>query len=124
VVVKRKRQRQGDASSDGYDMITIAVGRRSVEDLVSAHARASLEPLVADITGQGEAIAAGVHLGLLSGAPLDECADLAFVLANEANSEMGARSGLPRRSTIADAWGTYFPHMDLPAWVPQEWPQT
>lgn len=119
VVVKRDRQRPGESSVEGYDMITIAVGRSSVEELVSAHARASLEPLVADITGQGEAIAAGIHLGLLSGAPLIECADLAFMFANEANSEIGARSGLPRRSTVEGAWAKYFPGMDLPGWVPR-----
>jgi hypothetical protein len=117
-VVKRERQRLDEPSDESYDMITIAVGRRTVQDLVSAHARASVGPLVADITGQGEAIAAGIHLGLLSGAPLDECADVAFVFANEANSEIGARAGLPRRSTVAAAWAKYFPGMDLPVWVP------
>jgi sugar/nucleoside kinase (ribokinase family) len=122
VVVKKERHRQllGEVASEDYDMITIAVGRSSVEDLVSAHARASAEPLVAEVTGQGEAIAAGIHLGLLSGAPLDECADLAFVYANEANSEIGARAGLPRRSTVAAAWAKYFPGVDLPAWVPRD----
>jgi sugar/nucleoside kinase (ribokinase family) len=120
VIVKRERQRAGEAATEGYDMITIAVGRNSVQDLVSAHARGSLEALVADITGQGEAIPAAVHLGLLSGAPLDECADLAFVFANEVNSEIGARAGLPRRSTVAASWAKYFPGSDLPVWVPRE----
>jgi sugar/nucleoside kinase (ribokinase family) len=120
VVVKRARQPSGKVATETYDMITLAVGRSTVEDLVSAHVRASLEPLVADITGQGEAIAAGIHLGILSGAPLDECADLAFVLANEANSEIGARPGLPRRPTIVGAWAKYFPGMPLPAWVPRD----
>ena len=122
VVVKREghRQRAGEGASEGYEMITIAVGRSSVEDLVSAHARASAEPLVAEITGQSEAIAAGIHLGLLSGAPLGECADIAFVCANEANSEIGARAGLPQRSTVATAWDKYFPGVGLPAWVPRD----
>jgi sugar/nucleoside kinase (ribokinase family) len=120
VAVKRERQGTGDPASDSYDMITIVVGRNTVEDLVSAHARGSLEPLVADITGQGEAVAAAVHLGLLSGAPLDECADLAFVLANEVNAEIGARAGLPRRSTVEAAWTKYFPGSDLPVWVPRD----
>lgn len=118
VVVKRERQ-LGESSTEGYDMITIAVGRSSVEAFVSAHARGSLTPFVSDITGQGDGIAAGVHLGLLGGAPLDECADLAFVFANETNSEIGARSGLPRRSTVAAAWAKYFPGTDLPVWVPR-----
>jgi ribokinase len=118
VVVKRERI-TGEPVSEGYEMITIAVGRRTVEDFVSAHARGSLEPILADITGQGDAIAAAVHLGLLSGAPLDECADLAFVFANETNSEIGARTGLPRRSTVAEAWSKYFPGIDLPVWVPR-----
>ena len=119
VVVKRDRQRPGlgEASAEDYDMITIAVGRSSVEDVASS-LRAPRDPLVSDITGQGEAIAAGVHLGLLSGAPLSECADLAYVFANEANSEIGARSGLPRRSTIAEAWARWLPGVELPAWVP------
>lgn len=120
VIVKREPRLVGEDSTEGYDMISIAVGRRSVEDLVSAHARASLEPVVADITGQGEAVAAGIHLGLLGGAPLGECADMAFVFANESNSEIGARPGLPRRSTIAAAWAKYFPGTDLPAWVPRD----
>ncbi|HEY3143674.1 MAG TPA: PfkB family carbohydrate kinase [Acidimicrobiales bacterium] len=118
VVVKRERQVE-EKSTEGYEMITIAVGRNTVEDFVSAHARGSLAPIVGDITGQGDAIAAAVHLGLLSGAPLDECADLAFVFANEANSEIGARNGLPRRSTIAAAWEKYFAGVDLPVWVPR-----
>ena len=120
LVVVVKRERLGERTTEGYDMITIAVGRSSVEDLVSARARATSLPLVADITGQGEAIAAGVHLGLLSGAPLDECADLALVLADEANLEIGARAGLPRRSTVAAVWAKYFPGVDLPAWVPRD----
>jgi sugar/nucleoside kinase (ribokinase family) len=119
VVVKRIRQRPGlgEASVEDYDMITIAVGRRFVEDLVSDHASAPRNPL-ADITGQGEAVAAGVHLGLLAGAPLDECADAAYVFANEANSEIGARAGLPRRTTVASAWARWLPGRDLPGWVP------
>jgi sugar/nucleoside kinase (ribokinase family) len=120
VVVKREPRRTGDGGSEGYDMVTIAVGRGSVQDLVSAHARGSPQRLVADITGQGEAIAAAVHMGLLSGAPLDECADLAFVMANEVNTEIGARAGLPRRSTIEAAWLKYFPGGDLPVWVPRD----
>jgi sugar/nucleoside kinase (ribokinase family) len=120
VVVKRERQRTGEGPTEGYDMITVAVGRRAVEDLVSAHARGSLGPVVAEITGQGQAIAAAVHLGLLGGAPLDECADLAFVFANEVNSEIGSRTGLPNRGTVAAAWAKYFAGTDLPAWVPRE----
>ncbi|MGH9210847.1 MAG: PfkB family carbohydrate kinase [Acidimicrobiales bacterium] len=120
VVVKRERRRTEERGTEGYDMITIAVGRSTVQDLVSAHARGSLEPIVADISGQGDAIAAAVHLGLLSGAPLDECADLAFVFANEVNAEIGARAGLPRRSTVEAAWAKYFPGSDLPVWVPRD----
>lgn len=120
VVVVKREPRLADDSNEGYDMVSVAVGRRSVEDLVSAHARGSLEPLVAEITGQGEAVAAGIHLGLLGGAPLSECADMAYVFANESNSEIGARPGLPRRSTIAAAWAKYFPGTDLPAWVPRD----
>jgi sugar/nucleoside kinase (ribokinase family) len=119
VVAKRERQRIGDGSPEGYDMVTVAVGRRAVEDLVSAHARGSLGPVVAEITGQGQAIAAAVHLGLLAGAPLDESADLAFVFANEVNSEIGSRAGLPSRATVAAAWARYFPSTELPAWVPR-----
>jgi sugar/nucleoside kinase (ribokinase family) len=117
VVVNREWHYHAEASGEDHDMITIAVGRGSVQDLVSARARRSPDALLVDITGQGQAVAAGIHLGLLSGAPLHECADLAFVLANEANTEIGSRAGLPQRSTIGDAWAKYFPNMDLPEWV-------
>lgn len=120
VVVRREIQPDTEAHTEGDDRITIAVGRRSVQDLVSAPASAVLEPFVVDITGEGQAISAAIHLGLLSGAPLDECADLAFVFASEANSEIGARAGLPRLSTIADTWAKYFPGVDLPDWVPRD----
>jgi ribokinase len=119
VVVTKRERLGGDPSTEGYDMITIAVGRSTVENFVSAHLRGSLEPIVADITGQGDAIAAAVHLGLLSGAPLDECADLAFVFANESNSEIGARDGLPRRSTVEAAWDRYFDGVEPPVWLPR-----
>jgi sugar/nucleoside kinase (ribokinase family) len=122
-VVKRERATGGERSDqipDEYDMITIAVGRQTIETIVSTHGRGAMDQPILDITGQGDAIAAAVHLGLLSGAPLDECADLAMVFANETNSEIGARTGLPRRSTMASSWGRYFPHTELPVWVPRE----
>ncbi len=120
-VVKRERvfgSERSDQIAEDHDMITIAVGRNTIETIVSAHAR-GIEASVQDITGQGDAVAAAVQLGLLSGAPLDECADLAMVMAHEVNSEIGARTGLPRRSTIAAAWAKYFPHVELPVWVPR-----
>lgn len=107
----------GVDGADTEDVITLAVGRSSIEDLAAVGPRASLVPLVADITGETDAIAAGVHLGLLHGAPLTECVDVAFVLANEANSEIGCRAGLPRTSTVAAAWDKYFPDVELPPWV-------
>jgi sugar/nucleoside kinase (ribokinase family) len=117
VVVKRDRQRGGAGEpAEPYELITIAVGGSSVEDMVSAGA--ARFPAAAEITGEGQAIAAGVHLGLLGRAPLDECADLAFVFANAANSQLGARTGLPRRSDVAAAWETWLPGQVLPAWVP------
>jgi len=117
LAVKREREPPGGSPSASYDMITLAVGRGTVEEMVSSRNRAPGDPFVADITGQGDAVAAGVHLGLLSGARLDECADVAFMIANEANAEIGSRAGLPRRSTVADAWVKYFPGAGLPAWV-------
>jgi len=121
-VVKRPRLTGAggpfEPANEGYEMITIAVGRSTVEDWVSARAPGSLELPFVDSVGQGDAIAAAVHLGLLSGAPLDECADLASVFANEVVSEIGSRAGLPRRSTVAAVWAKYFPRVDLPAWVP------
>jgi hypothetical protein len=120
VVVKRPRHAEGqlEPSTEGYEMITIAVGRRSVEELVSARVPASSGVGIIDNIGQGDAIAAAVHLGLLRGGPLDECANLASVLANEVASEIGTRAGLPYRSTIRPAWAKYFPLVDLPPWVP------
>jgi sugar/nucleoside kinase (ribokinase family) len=120
VVVKRPRHAEGqlEPSTEGYEMITIAVGRRSVEELVSARVPASSGVGIIDNIGQGDAIAAAVHLGLLRGGPLDECANLASVLANEVAAEIGTRAGLPYRSTIRPAWAKYFPLVDLPPWVP------
>lgn len=119
VVVKRDRQLgalggMGEAA-EPHETITIAVGGSSVEDMVSAGA--ARVPAAVEITGEGQAIAAGVHVGLLGGAPLDECADLAFVFANAANARFGARTGLPRRSDVAQAWENWLPGQEVPAWV-------
>ena len=51
---------------------------------------------------------------------VEEALDLALVLADEANLKIGARAGLPRRSTVAAVWAKYFPGVDLPAWVPRD----
>jgi sugar/nucleoside kinase (ribokinase family) len=119
VLLKRHRNPsvRSESRAQGLDFVTLAVGRSSVEDLVSTQARGSLVAGVQDSTGAGDAMAAGVHLGLLSGASAAECADLAFLLAMEVTSEVGTRSGLPRRSALGPAWARYFPGAEVPSWL-------
>lgn len=119
VLLKRHRNPsvRSESRAQGLDFVTLAVGRTSVEDLVSTQARGSLLGGVQDSTGAGDAMAAGVQFGLLNGASAAECADLAFLLAMEVTSEVGTRSGLPRRSALAAAWARYFPGAAIPRWI-------
>lgn len=119
VVVKCPRHAHGhvEPSTEGYEKIVVAAGQATVEYQASARAPASPLEAVEDGTGQGDAIAAAVHAGLLRGAPLDECADLASVFANEVVSEIGARNGLPSAKIVAQSWAKYFPGRELPAWL-------
>jgi sugar/nucleoside kinase (ribokinase family) len=119
VLLKRHRNPsvRSESRAQGLDFVTLAVGRSSVEDLVSTQARGSLVAGVQDSTGAGDAMAAGVHFGLLNGATAAECADLAFLMAMECTSEVGTRSGLPRRSALGPAWARYFPGAEIPAWL-------
>jgi sugar/nucleoside kinase (ribokinase family) len=119
VLLKRHRNPsvRSESRAQGLDFVTLAVGRTSVEDLVSTQARGSLVAAVQDSTGAGDAMAAGVHFGLLGGASAAECADLAFLLAMECTSEVGTRSGLPRRSALGAAWARYFPGAAIPSWL-------
>jgi ribokinase len=119
VLLKRHRNPsvRSESRAQGLDFVTLAVGRTSVEDLVSTQARGSLLGGVQDSTGAGDAMAAGVQFGLLNGASAAECADLAFLLAMEVTSEVGTRSGLPRRSALAAAWARYFPGAAIPPWI-------
>jgi sugar/nucleoside kinase (ribokinase family) len=119
VLLKRHRNPsvRSESRAQGLDFVTLAVGRSSVEDLVSTQARGSLVAGVQDSTGAGDAMAAGVHFGLLNGASPAECADLAFLMAMECTSEVGTRSGLPRRPALAPAWARYFPGAAVPSWL-------
>jgi sugar/nucleoside kinase (ribokinase family) len=119
VLLKRHRNPsvRSESRAQGLDFVTLAAGRGSVEDLVSTQARGSLVAGVQDSTGAGDAMAAGVHFGLLNGASPGECADLAFLLAMECTSEVGTRSGLPRRAGLAPAWARYFPGAAIPSWL-------
>jgi len=119
VLLKRHRNPsvRSESRAQGLDFVTLAVGRGSVEDLVSTQARGSLVAGVQDSTGAGDAMAAGVHFGLLNGASAAECADLAFLLAMECTSEVGTRSGLPRRAALGPAWVRYFPGAAIPSWL-------
>jgi sugar/nucleoside kinase (ribokinase family) len=119
VLLKRHRNPavRSESRAQGLDFVTLAAGRTAVEDLVSTQARGSLVAGVQDSTGAGDAMAAGVQFGLFNGASAAECADLAFMMAMEVTSEVGARAGVPRPAALPSAWARYFPGAEVPRWM-------
>jgi ribokinase len=89
------------------EQAAIACGKTEVEQVIPTQARAlrSDVPSPIDATGAGDAMAAGVLYGLLTGRSLSQCADLAFAMGASATSGLGARSGLPTEQGLA-SWFT------------------
>jgi sugar/nucleoside kinase (ribokinase family) len=79
------------------ESLFLAVGREDLEDTAEPRLAEGvrIRGRAEDSTGMGDAVAAGVMLGLLEGASLEKCANMAFAIAEFASRKLGARSGLP-----------------------------
>lgn len=119
VVLVKKHRMPGEESKEvlGFETMAVAAGRHAVEDLVSPQAPHWRVPVLADTTGAGDAMAAGLHYGMLNGASAADCVDLAYVMAMAASSDYGCRAGLVREDVLPDAWQQYLPAADLPGWL-------
>ncbi|WP_285747834.1 PfkB family carbohydrate kinase [Lentzea sp. NBRC 105346] len=92
VVVKRP---------EGY--LGLGCGRRALDEFVRAddcHSRGQR----LDRTGVGDALAAGLMLGLFYQRPLNECADIAFAMAIAESAAYGARTHLPTLADLRGRW--------------------
>jgi sugar/nucleoside kinase (ribokinase family) len=94
VVKKTQAAARGVVAPEQLDM---ACGRTTLETVVPPQARATGANVrqLLDTTGAGDALAAGVLLGLLEERTLHECADFAYLMAVQASRRFGARDGLP-----------------------------
>jgi ribokinase len=84
------------------EYLSIASGTTALEDLVPTRGRLDRHTLqdCVDATGAGDALMAGVLVGLLEGMEPDICADLAFTMAHAASRGVGARTTLPNREEL------------------------
>lgn len=114
-LVKRYRSALSGAPEAGY--LTIASGRCGLEEVIGTQARIgpTKRRSVRDSTGAGDAMAAGLHFGLLHGASLAECADLAYLMARLVSDHIGGRDGQPTADRLHAAWATQFPGVAAPA---------
>jgi len=114
VVIKRHLADHARLNSDEY--VTVACGRTEVETIVGPQQRAPFAERweVNDTTGVGDAMAAAVQAGLLCGATLSQCADLAHALAMSVSQHVGARPGLLQRKELAQYWTVHFHRARLP----------
>ena len=105
-----KRYRSSVSQEVDREYLTIASGRLDVEEIVGTQARIVLGSRlpVRDSTGAGDGMAAALHLCLLRGASLRECADLSFLLATMVSGQVGARAGQPSQEGLRGAWGELF----------------
>lgn len=113
-LVKRYQSAVSQEREAGY--LTIASGRSGIEEVVGTQARIAVknELPVKDSTGAGDAMAAGLHFGLLHGSSLRECADLSFLLATMVSDHIGARDGQPALNQLRLGWRAYFPGVAEP----------
>ncbi len=114
-LVKRFRSALSGQPEAGY--LTIASGRCGLEEVIGTQARIgpTKRRSVRDSTGAGDAMAAGLHFGLLHGASLAECADLAYLMATLVSDHIGGRDGQPTATRLHAAWTTHFPGVAPPA---------
>jgi sugar/nucleoside kinase (ribokinase family) len=116
-----KRPRSQLAAEHRPEYLTIASGRSGLEEVIGTQARIGFrnQSSVKDSTGAGDAMAAGLHFGLLRGASLAECADLAFLMATLVSDHVGGRAGQPTVDELRTAWRSYFPGVAEPACLAQ-----
>jgi ribokinase len=84
----------------------LAYGREDLEKLVCPDQSAEFFDsgrAAEDTTGAGDALAAGVLFGILSGCDVYQCTDLGFELAMRASGAFGARVALPTREDLRSA---------------------
>ncbi|MGK5679388.1 PfkB family carbohydrate kinase [Actinoplanes sp. URMC 104] len=98
------------------DYVAVAFGRTSMEGFAQPDGELSHHDIL-DATGAGDALAAGILFALLRGAPPGEAANFAYVMALSASSGVGARTGLPDTSTLAEHWRRHLPASPLPRWL-------
>lgn len=102
VVVKRP---------EGY--LGLGSGRDALEEFIRAddcHTHGQR----LDRTGVGDALAAGVLLGLFHQRPLNECADIAFMMATSESGALGARTHLPTLDQLRVRWAWLDTALSLP----------
>jgi sugar/nucleoside kinase (ribokinase family) len=63
---------------------------------------------VTDSTGAGDAVAAGIHVGLTLNLEIAQCADIAVLLAGIVSEHVGARAGQPSLASFRDRWAEQF----------------
>jgi sugar/nucleoside kinase (ribokinase family)/DNA-binding SARP family transcriptional activator len=111
-----KRYRSELKGEHRPEYLTIASGRYGLEEIIGTQARIGFrnQSPVKDSTGAGDGMAAALHFGLLRGASLAECADLAFLLATMVSDQIGARAGQPTTDDLRVAWRHHFPGVSEP----------
>jgi sugar/nucleoside kinase (ribokinase family) len=117
VVVKKPAELSRGGRASEY--LNIGCGRDSLDEFIRAE-DCSLEGKrreSLDSTGAGDALAAGLIFGLVHQRPLNECADIAFVMAMSASSALGARTRLPTLNQLGSRWAQYLSPYSAPSWL-------
>jgi sugar/nucleoside kinase (ribokinase family) len=102
----------------GY--LTIGCGTESLEEAVPINVMGSAlrgAPGVVDATGAGDALAAGIMLGLEKGRNFLDCGYLAFLMAVEVSKGWGGREALPTKSEAALNWAILGDIAGPPEWL-------
>ena len=87
---------------EGVKVVAVKLGDKGcyVTNGIESHFIMPNKVNVVDTTGAGDAFCAGFIYGLLNGKTLKECGVLGNFVASRVITEMGARSGLPRRKDL------------------------
>jgi ribokinase len=87
---------------EGVKVVAVKLGERGcyVTNGKEGHHIEPYKVNVVDTTGAGDAFCAGFIYGLLNRKPLKECGKIGNYVASRVLTEMGARSGLPRRDEL------------------------
>lgn len=87
---------------EGVKVVAVKLGDKGcyVTNGIESHFIMPNKVNVVDTTGAGDAFCAGFIYGLLNGKTLRECGVLGNFVASKVITEMGARSGLPRRKDL------------------------